>query len=715
MKFFEGKNIKGKKELDSKKSGKKFKSNKETENFFNTFSGRLSIALILMSIALITVIGRVYYLQIVDNRWEKIGEAQYTSINKIKVKRGKIATDDGEVLAYDKENYAIILDPTIVQKQIVPKAKDKGSKKEEELEKEAQEKIDAARRVEKLFLILKKYIPEIDSEKYMKELDAKSKRNARYMKIKEIFGYDQKKAIEKELNDAGNKDVKKGVTFENIFTRTYIDNRAFQETVGFINNEKEGLYGIEKFYDSQLKGTEGVIRLFNKNNSTMASMDKSERLVEPKNGNSVILTLDSVLQYAMDEELKNTYNYYNASSTMGVLIEVETGKVLAMSSYPKADSNTKVKNRPITDLFEPGSIFKPVTASIGLETKVISPNTQIYSSGSIRVDDRTIRDHDGVPISGSLETIIAKSGNVAMVKIAQMIKNKIFYNYLMNIGLGSKTGIDTYSEMTQKLFPFKSLTAVKKSNVAFGQGIAMTQMQMLMALNTVINNGKLMKPYLVDRIEDSDGKIIKKNQPTVIKKVFSDEVSKANRRFMEAVVTRGTGQAAQIKGYRIGGKTGTAQKSGIGGYQKGRYFSSFFAFFPANNPKYAILVTINEPKRTGNYYGATVALPSVKNILSKLIEYKRISPDGEVGGKKDDENDEKKVAVKKVDINVVKEQFNKGIMPDLKNLSLREFLDVFPREKYPNLKINGSGAVVDQFPKAETKINRNTTINVAFK
>ena len=157
MKFFEGKNIKGKKESGSQKSEKKFKNNKETENFFNTFSGRLSIALILMSIALITVIGRVYYLQIVDNRWEKIGEAQYTSINKIKVKRGKIATDDGEVLAYDKENYAIILDPTIVQKQIVPKAKDKGSKKEEELEKEAQEKIDAARRVEKLFLILKKY------------------------------------------------------------------------------------------------------------------------------------------------------------------------------------------------------------------------------------------------------------------------------------------------------------------------------------------------------------------------------------------------------------------------------------------------------------------------------------------------------------------------------------------------------------------------------
>ncbi len=703
-----------KKKLDSKKNGEKLSENIQKTAFSSRFNVRLLILLLVILALFSIVIGRVYYLQVIDNKWEQIGENQYTSKNIIQVKRGKIATDDGEVLAYDKENYAIILDPTIVKKQIVARPKRKGLKNDDDANKIAQEKIDVARKVERLLEILKRYIPNIDTEKYSKELDAKSKRNVKYLKIKEIFGYEQKKAIEKELENEENVDVKKGVTFENIYTRTYIDNRAFQEIVGFINNEKDGLYGIEKFYNKELKGTNGITKTFNKENSTLPNLEKNEQIVSPKNGNSVILTLDSVLQYAMDEELRNTYNSYQAASTMGILIEVETGKVLAMSSYPKADTNAKVKNRTITDLFEPGSIFKPITVSMGLETKVISPNTQIYSPGSIRVYDRIIKDHDGTPISGSLETIIAKSGNVALVKIAQMIKNKIFYNYLMKIGLGSKTGIDTYSEMTQKLFPFKSLTEVKKSNVAFGQGIAMTQMQMLMALNTVINNGKLMKPYLVDRIEDADGKIVKKNQPTVIKKVFSDEVSKANRRFMEAVVTRGTGKDAQIKGYRIGGKTGTAQKSGIGGYTKGRYFSSFFAFFPANNPKYAVLVTINEPK-SGKYYGATVALPSVRNILLKLIDYKRIGPDGEVGGKKDDENDEKKVAVKKVDINVVKEQFNKGIMPDLKNLSLREFLDVFPREKYPNLKINGSGAVVDQFPKAETKINRNTTINVAFK
>ena len=166
-----------------------------------------------------------------------------------------------------------------------------------------------------------------------------------------------------------------------------------------------------------------------------------------------------------------------------------------------------------------------------------------------------------------------------------LFRSDVFHKYLADIGLGAKTGVDTYSETTKGLLKLRDLTEVKKSNISFGQGISMTQLQMLMALNTVVNNGKLMKPYLVDRIEDSNGNIVEQNKPIVIKKVFSDEVSKLNRRYMEAVVTRGTGRNAYIPGYRIGGKTGTAQKSGVGGYTKGKYFSSFFAFFPADKPK----------------------------------------------------------------------------------------------------------------------------------
>ena len=218
------------------------------------------------------------------------------------------------------------------------------------------------------------------------------------------------------------------------------------------------------------------------------------------------------------------------------------------------------------------------------------------------------------------------------------INKNTFYHYLADVGFGGKTGIDTYFESMQKLREFKTLKdEVRRANISFGQGIAVTQIQMIMALNTVINNGKLMKPYLVDRIEDSKGNTVKQNKPDMIKKVFSDEVSRLNRKYMEAVVSYGTGNGAYIPGYRIGGKTGTAQESGVGGYIKGKYFSSFFAFFPVENPKYALIITINEPK--GKIYGAQVALPSVRNIIAKLIEYKRIGPDGKP--KKEEETDKK--------------------------------------------------------------------------
>ena len=308
----------------------------------------------------------------------------------------------------------------------------------------------------------------------------------------------------------------------------------------------------------------------------------------------------------------------------------------------------------------------------------------------------------------TLEKLIANSGNVGMVKIAQMIKNNEFYDYLKNIGFGSKTEIDTFSESTQKLFNQKEMSEVKKANISFGQGIAMTQMQMLMALNTVINDGKLMKPYLVEKIVDGDNNIIEQNSSTVLKTVFSEEVSRLNRQYMEAVVTKGTGRGVQIPGYRIGGKTGTAQKSGNRGYEAGKYFSSFFAFFPVDNPKYAILIKVNEPK--GAYYGAAVALPPVKSVLEKLIKYKGINPEGIVKNTNLVRQTKNK-AVKK-DLSKIKNEFNDGVMPDLTEISLREFISVYPHQKFSKYKVSGSGKVKSQFPLPGVKITKDSEIKI---
>ena len=671
---------------------------KDIYKIINSFKFRIFILMFFTAIGFAIIIGNLYKLQIKEGKkWREDGEKQYSSENYIKPKRGKISTNDGQVLAYDNEEFVVVLDPTLIEEK----------------------------NIDFILEMLKRYIGEIDTGKYKSEYLKRRESKRKYLKIEHKISRDIKVSIEGEI-DSEKKEVENdkehklkrrliGVTFETVFTRNYVKNDVFQETIGFVNNENSGVYGIEKYYDKQLAGEVGIIKGLKipKAFLNLVNVKNKEASRPVKDGNNIVLTLDSVMQYALDEELQRAFEEYNATSTMGILIEVETGKVLAMSSYPKADDKANIKNRPITDLFEPGSIFKPVTVSMGLQSRVINPNTRIVSAGSIRVQDRIISDHDSSTTGSlTLADAIAYSGNVAMVKIAQMIDKNNFHNYLSDIGLGERTGIDTYSEKLQKLLKSKDLTEVKKANIAFGQGISMTQIQTIMVLNTVVNNGKLMKPYMVDRIEDSKGNIVQQNKPTVLKKVFSDEVSRLNRRYMEAVVNRGTGRGAYISGYRVGGKTGTAQKSGVGGYTKGKYFSSFFAFFPVDNPKYALLITVNEPKG-GKYYGASVALPSVKTVLEKLIEYKRISPDGKI------KEEKKEIEIikeeQKKDLNKIKQDFAKNVMPNLIGISLREFLSVYPQGKFSKYQVSGSGKIVQQVPNPGEKLDRNTNIQIVLE
>ena len=704
---------KGKKKnniIDRAKSNmEKNRKEQKVKNFFkvllkylNTFRGRFGLLVLFTTIGFAVILGKVYSLQTGGGKeYREKGEKQYSSQSFTKAKRGRISTSDGQVLAYDNEEFIINLNPSLIE----------------------QNNIDI------VLEMLKKYIPELEIEKYKSEYLKDKQIQKKYLKVEHIIPYNTKIAIESEIdNDIKNVKKKKkegykrkfkGVTFETLFTRNYIQNNVFQETLGYVNNENKGVYGIEKYYDKELSGKTGIITGLRKIPKALqgimklGNIKKSEDRKEEE-GKNLVLTIDSFLQYTLNDELEKAYVSHNANSTMGILIEVETGKILAMSSYPKAEDKVNIKNRPITDYFEPGSIFKPITVAIGLETKAINKNTKIYSSGSIKVYDTIVRDHDSSTIGTlGLADIVAHSGNVAMVKIQNEINKNTFYHYLADVGFGGKTGIDTYFESMQKLREFKTLKdEVRRANISFGQGIAVTQIQMIMAWNTVINNGKLMKPYLVDRIEDSKGNTVKQNKPDMIKKVFSDEASRLNRKYMEASVNRGTGGGAYIPGYRVGGKTGTAQKAGKDGY-KNSHVGSFFAFFPADKPKYAILITISEPKGE-KYYGAQVALPSARNVLQKLIEYKRIQPDGKI--KTIDIKDTGVVQEeKKKDLGKIKQDFDKNIMPDLTGISLREFLSIYPQGKFSDYGVTGSGVVISQFPEKGTKLDKNSKIQIILE
>lgn len=661
-----------------KKSGMK----KGKKIRISTFKLRMAIILAAVVFAFFGIFLKLFFLQVVKGEeYKKTGEEQYRSNYTIPAKRGRIISNDGEILAFDGEDYVITLDPTLVKDE----------------------------NIDKLMDLFKKNLPNLDTDKVKRDIILKKNSKSKYLKVNYKLGYNERKAIEDEM--AAAKYLSSGVFFKPSFSRNYIKNEIFQEMIGFLDSEGKGAYGIEKFYDEELTGTDGIVEgMRNPGNFLTVDAIKNKKSVSVQNGNNIILTIDSILQDTMDAELKRAFEKYSAASTMGILMEVETGRILAMSSYPKASNNAEVKNRPITDMFEPGSIFKPITVAMGLDTGVITPNSTLYSAGYIKVYDRIIKDSSEAPKgTKTIEDLVAYSGNVGMVVIGSRIDAKVFHNYLDKVGMGKKTGIDTFAEMSPKLLSLKDLTAVRKSNVSFGQGIAMTQIQMITSINAVVNNGKLMKPYLVDRLEDDRGNIVKQNSPVVVRKVFEDDTSRHVRQYMEAVVIKGTGKGAQIKGYRIGGKTGTAQKPGVKGYDNRKYFSSFIAFFPVDNPKYIILISINEPKVGGKHHGSEVALPSVKNVLEKLIKYRGISPEGNI----EESRKEKAVEQKPMkDLKKLLNEFNNNKMPDLKGLSLREIISIYPQIKFPKYKITGNGSVVEQYPEPGTKLDKNSEVRI---
>lgn len=666
------------------------KKKQKKENINKVINERMAIVVVCVFIFTLFAILKLFYMQIIKgSEWRETAERQYRNKKIEKKKRGRIITSDGEILAYDFENYTINFDPTIVKS----------------------EKIDT------LVSILKKNIPSINADKLKSDIITKREKKAQYLNIVDentkkgvIFDLKTKQNIEKEIKELIKSD-KVGINFEESFVRKYISNDSFQEIVGFLDGDNSGKqgYGVERYNEEKLKGKDAEIISFNQTFVSADTLQRRKEIKDGEDGNNVILTIDSTLQYDLDEEMKKVQAEYSAESSMGILIEAETGKILAMSTYPKGNNKSEIRNRPITDFFEPGSIFKPITIAMGLQEGAINENSTVYSKGFIEVGDRIIKDHDGSTTGLlTLEKLIALSGNVGMVEIAKKIDSQKFYNYLLSVGFGKKTGIDTSTEYTPKLFPYKHMTPVRKSQVAFGQGINMTQLQMLMALNTVINNGNLMKPYIVERIENAEGKIVQRFEPQIVRNVFSPEVSRIDRNLMKSVVEKGTGKNAQIPGYKIGGKTGTAQKAENKGYEAGKYFSSFFAFFPVDHPKYAILVTVNEPK--GGYYGAEVALPPVKAVFEKLIKYKGITPEGIVQNEKSKQESVVVNRELKRDISKYKAEFEIGLMPDLKGLSLREIYAIYPRNMFPHYKINGSGRVIGQYPKAGEKISKTSQI-----
>ncbi len=424
-----------------------------------------------------------------------------------------------------------------------------------------------------------------------------------------------------------------GVVFKSERSRFYPYKTMAAQIVGFSGVDGRGLEGVEFFYDRFLEGQQTQFRVIRDALGRGLGLEIDEE--NDRNGKNLILTIDRRIQYIAENALAEAVTQNDAKNGIVMVMSPKTGAVMAMAHYPFINANTynkyakdKWRNRAITDPFEPGSTFKIFSAAAAIESGVSGPHSLYYcENGSYRIGRNVVNDTHRYQWL-SLEQIIQVSSNIGTVKLSENIGTKNLYDTLKNFGFGEKTGIDCPGETSGMLSPYQRWKKIDNATIAFGQGIAVSAIQLITAVSAIANDGILMKPYVVQAITDKNGAIIEKFNPHPVRRAVSSETAAAVGKMMEKVTEEGgTGTKAALAGYKVCGKTGTAQKiDETGTYAKGKYVSSFVGFVPAENPVASILVMIDEPQKA--HYGGVVAAPVFQKVALQTLNFMNIPPDG---------------------------------------------------------------------------------------
>ena len=410
--------------------------------------------------------------------------------------------------------------------------------------------------------------------------------------------------------------------------RTYPYDKNLSHVLGYVGIDNQGLSGIELKYDSYLTGKSGSIKYFS--DAKGNKLDLNEIYEEPVDGMNIMLTINNEVQKSIERELNNAVSKYNPEHAIAIAMDPNTGEILGMGSRPNFDPNkykeysTEEINRnlPIWMNYEPGSTFKIITLSATVEEKTLDLyKDHFYDGGSIRVEGAKIKCWKaGGHGAETFLQVVENSCNPGFVVMGQKLGKERLFKYIRNFGFGEKTGIDLNGEATGILFSLDKVGPVELATTAFGQGVSVTPIQQITAVSAAINGGKLYKPHIVKSVlEPETNTVIKNYDKELVRKVISKSSSKEVRTVLESVVTNGTGRNAFIDGYRVGGKTGTAQKVKDGRYLSGNYIVSFIGFMPANNPKIVVYVALDNPKGVIQY-GGTVAAPIARSILLDSID-----------------------------------------------------------------------------------------------
>ncbi len=648
------------------------------------------------------IVAKAFYYQIIgDAAIKKCSESQYEKKIVIPPARGPILDRNGNKLAVTVTAYSIGASPVAIQDK-------KGfAGVAHKVLKVPVQKTLAKMKSNRSFVYVKRQIDREAANTFLNELGKLDEFRREY----KIFGKIGAVNVIAEPK------------------RYYPGKELAANVVGFCDIDSVGLEGIEKTFDNYLRG---------KKLSLLCEKDAKGRLIIPEVipdnevfGHTLQLTLDKNIQFICEKEIAEGVKKFNAKSGIAIAMSPVTGEIYAMAVYPAFDPNKPArfspwyrKNRVITDVYEPGSTFKVFLLAGALDSGRIRTNDRIYcEKGIYRVQRRTI--HDTHPSEWlTIPEVVKFSSNIGAVKIAEKFSPGRFYDYILKFSFGSKTGVEMDGE-SSGILPSKTVfnRPIRYATASFGQGIAATPLQVITAFSSVINGGISLKPYIVKEVRDRYGQIVYRGKPLYPGRVISSRTSAVMRDILKDVVTEeGTGTLADLKGYSVGGKTGTSQKVDFkrGGYSDER-IASFVGFFPADEPSIAILVLIDEPKE--EVYGGLVAAPVFNRIASKVAIYAGIAPDepeedfGRVAEAAIDDAGKGGVS-QKARLPVMKVSYTSdeegGVtMPDLEGLTVAqviEMLEAFPVE----YRLRGSGVALKQYPLPGKRISPGGICLITF-
>jgi len=536
---------------------------------------------------------RLFQTQIIEYKnYLVLAQKQHKITEEIPARRGKILDKNGNILATDLEKYMVTAVPKNVK--------------------------DAKSTAQKLAPLLE--MPE-------KEIWAKISGNALYIPP-------LKHKIEPEIAQKIEDMKLAGILVAPENVRFYPEGNLASHILGFVDAEREGRYGLEGYFNEILKGFKGEL---SSEKDARGRPINVEKMTKAQQGATIITTLDRDIQFYIEQKLEEGKEKYQADGGSIIVMQPKTGEILAMAGWPTFDPNkfNEIKkedvaifqNPAISLAWEPGSIFKPIVMSAAIDKGKVEPDTEDVFSNMVVVQGYEIQTaQDRAFGRETMTQVLENSDNVAMVWVSEKMENQELYQYLENYGFGKKTGLELDTEETGFLRPLNQWRPVNKATMAFGQGISLTPLQMIAGLATLANQGKLLKPKIIDKIIYSDGKEdeMKTEQ---IREVISAETAEKLTGMMVSVVERGHGKKAQVEGYKVAGKTGTAQvPNPAGGYYEDRHIGSFGGFFPAENPEIVMLIRLDNPKNVE--FAESSAAPLFGEIAKWLVNYLKIAPSG---------------------------------------------------------------------------------------